>query len=698
MTSFSVPALAPLLEASPTILRLAIPRLAPVVATALVPELAIPLLVVGTSYAAFQALHYWSKAQNDAIQAKAQERYCALNSGDPDCAAAPTFTGGQSLGVSYKINMEAGYKEDTRYKIDHFPQYYSGPVIGVKTTKELEYKNGSDFSYRYTFVLQVGNPVQEIPQFNTSWGSYEQVRGFAEPYVRVLSVSRTDGQPDTGVQQNQNNFSQWQPAKQQTALQQLTDNDWKEAISSTSVRQLHEGETINQPVILTGNPSSVVPQERVPNVINFPGTVPAVAANDGIYIPANQENTAGFSIPSVQNIPNINQGESTRIQTQTGYIEISPTGKVTIVGSPSAPLPKTAAPPNVGSADIWGELQDIKGLIGLLPLAGAAVIAPAITRVPNLSQVGSAAETATCNIVSGKSPCNGNPLPRINNKLDDLITGLGLAGQAGQGGLLQAIYNTVTTINSKMGGELVGGLSGAITRTSSFLGVDRLMNLVTTIVVLHNAAMLSSALKDTLLSMVSSVGKASGLLVDAEGNAVDTNALFNQGVETFLKTLLGTEVYENTKQTFNRANRFYQASANIVNSFQSAINGVQAIVERGAEYTGKIGNALKRFGMVGENAYSWMSENMNTKTAWLDRLQSRINQTTEVISGVDDIAQNVISVQDSVKQLATEKQEFDKALKDLTPNKPADNSVVASQVKLDKDASQAPATTFADIP
>lgn len=55
--------------------------------------------------------------------------------------------------------------------------------------------------------------------------------------------------------------------------------------------------------------------------------------------------------------------------------------------------------------------------------------------------------------------------------------------------------------------------------------------------------MLSANLKVTLLEMLSSVGNATGLLQTSENENVNLNAVFNQGIETFLVSILGVESY-----------------------------------------------------------------------------------------------------------------------------------------------------------
>lgn len=674
MTSAAIPSLAPLLEVTPAILRLAIPRLAPIVATALLPEIAIPLLVVGASYAAFQTLYYWSKANNDAIQAKAAENYCTLNPDDSSCGAA-NFTGGQSVGRDYRVALLIRYRftfrggdivEDTRTK------QVPGAVLGAVNNRK--FSNGGAVGVEYSSAKSGYSNERYGENYFIEYDTYtDGVVDFES--AQITSITTVDGQPDTGGNLvSTPNFSDLSPEKQQIALQSLSDSDWRSVIASTSARQLQEGETINQPVILTGDPTSTIPQERIPNIINFPGTVPAVAANPGIYIPATQDNAIGLSVPGVQNIPNVNQGETIRIQTQTGYIEVSPTGRITIVGSPSTPLPATAAPANVGSSDLWKELQDIKNLIGILPIAGAAVLAPAMTRIPSLSQVGSAAETATCNVVSGKSPCSGNPLPSMNNKLDDLIRGLGLAAEAGQGAILQAINNTVNTVNSKLGAQIPGiGIGGKLSNFVNWSVADRVTGLVTMFASLHNTMMLTNSVKETFLDVLDNLLNTGYKLVPNlfkkadEDAAIDSREYIGGAINTFFGRLFGVAEWSALQQQWKAYNTIYSSSTNAYDNLRSIHNDSQEILNRLRKDTGELGNALVDEGIISEDNWEYRDTDKRVKSKSLMRLE-RMNQGLEALDtkleALEQVTQLVLNITNTAKEIKENADEIGKAFKD----------------------------------
>ena len=59
-------------------------------------------------------------------------------------------------------------------------------------------------------------------------------------------------------------------AKKEAALQQLTNDDWKEVISQAQPGTLSPNQIINHPIVLTGDPTSSIPEERSPRVIANP--------------------------------------------------------------------------------------------------------------------------------------------------------------------------------------------------------------------------------------------------------------------------------------------------------------------------------------------------------------------------------------------------------------------------------------------
>ena len=72
-------------------------------------------------------------------------------------------------------------------------------------------------------------------------------------------------------------------------------------------------------------------------------------------------------------------------------------------------------------------------------------------------------------------------------------------------------YAQTGLVNNKLGDQLTGGIGGKLTRMSNWLKLPQVVNTLTLIVTLHNAAMLSSALAETLGSVLSTGLAAVGI-------------------------------------------------------------------------------------------------------------------------------------------------------------------------------------------
>jgi hypothetical protein len=152
-----------------------------------------------------------------------------------------------------------------------------------------------------------------------------------------------------------------------------------------------------------------------------------------------------------------------------------------------------------------------------LPIAAATATA---ARVPNLAQIQSATETATCSAIKGDT-CSGSPIPRMNNNIDDMNRKLDALTQAGQGALLATMNNTLNGISSVLGTKVhVGGISGALGRFMSSSIVDRTLNLVTAAGVIHNCLMLSTSIQDTLFGMLDNIVAIPSLIQDPNGETM----------------------------------------------------------------------------------------------------------------------------------------------------------------------------------
>lgn len=293
----------------------------------------------------------------------------------------------------------------------------------------------------------------------------------------------------------------------------------------------------------------------------------------------------------------------------------------------------------------------------------------------------------------------GKTVKDLTDKLDKALQGLDIV--------------LLLKIDKKLGPEVEGGLSGQgkrifdlvgrVQATASAIGeklgkfakwarLGQLVSILTLITTLHNALMLSRSVGETLLSMLSN-GLAVFGIKDDQGNAYELGDLIGKTVENMMKETIGTENYTTLSTNFKKANRIYQAAANLGNSIQSLRFSVVSALETIGGWNARIGNALKRSGVVNESSYSWMNPSPNFDNKFTQALE----RVEDVVSQVDSVASEILSAQETVTQIGNQKTELLNSLglgteKPQTENQPQKTAAIAS-----KAASAAPNIEATDL-
>lgn len=319
---------------------------------------------------------------------------------------------------------------------------------------------------------------------------------------------------------------------------------------------------------------------------------------------------------------------------------------------------------------------------------------PPFPVAPKLNS-GNACQTAdpcTQKISSGVDSAN-DKADDLGKKVKDIADGLDKALQVLDIGLL-------TEINGKLGPKVEGGLSGQgkrifdlvgrVQATASAIGeklgkfakwarLGQLVSVLTLITTLHNALMLSRSVGETLLSMLSN-GLAVFGIKDDGGNPYELGELIGKSVENMMKETIGTANYTTLSTNFKKANRIYQAAANLGNSIQSMRFSVVSALETIGGWNARIGNALKRSGVVNESSYSWMNPTPNFDNKFTQALE-RVEDT---VSQIDSVASEILSAQETVTQIGTQKTELLNSLglgteKPQTENQPQKTAAIAAK-------------------
>ncbi|MGG6266300.1 hypothetical protein ACQ4M3_08870 [Leptolyngbya sp. AN03gr2] len=230
----------------------------------------------------------------------------------------------------------------------------------------------------------------------------------------------------------------------------------------------------------------------------------------------------------------------------------------------------------------------------------------------------------------------------------------------------------------------------------------QMMNIINTAATLHNAAMLSTNLAQTLGDLVTQSFQTFGPMFGVDQSVAETfdaNEVLGKAFNETMEKAIGKDAWNGTKTAWLKLNRIVTTASNIVWTVRSMGDSAREIAEWTAENTGKIGNALKRFRVVGENAYSWMPERVTAQNRWQQRIQ-RLMEGTENIddaaSSLTGVVGEVRSITEELNELKEQKQSFDKAVKEATPNNRPDNDATKKAADQSDQASKSPTLQPAD--
>lgn len=516
-------------------------------------------------------------------------------------AALPSvpFSGGQSPGVSYQVT--ATYTYETGYPpqpiTDTITFAATGPIGGITTQTTGNVKTWS-VSTGTGLVFLLSTDVSAV---GSSAG--------------ILNISRSDGQPDEGGDPP--------PVLDPDAPQRPSLASPNAPFSPPAPSALPGAVPFNNPRLMP-TPGVLPPPSNAP--LPNPFSPPAPAPN-----PA----------PSPRLLPSPRPG-----------------------GAPTEPAPsQNPANPNNQGLQNPANRGQMPGLVPAAIMAGTLLIGERLANRPAPSPAATTPPTTG----TGSPP---TPFCRFH---EDSVSHSKLDRQFSQLQAMEIFQSAFQAgMDAKLGPAIPnGGISGKLGRlgqmaskTWNFLQVDRVLNILSWIGILHNAYMLSNNLAQTLFSAIGNVLDAIGIQkIDEDGNeeAYDIQEIVNGWVDSFGKQAFGVQEWAGIKAEWKAFNRIYQAASNILNSLRSITFAMVEMLENIANYTGRIGNALRKSGTVLSSAFGWMNPNANYSN---NRFFNALNNTQEAVEAVDEIASSVLSIQQTSAELANQKSEFEKAIGD----------------------------------
>lgn len=598
------------------------------------------------------------------------------------------FRGGQSP-VQYKVDFYISYGNGTVSPLTYVIVW--GAISGLVYIKSGP---GAGNSYSNQIFLRARNQTGQLLDYDlisSSGGNPNILNNRAV----IVNIARTDGRPDTGGDPPPlNNPTSSAPGNSLGAPSAAPPSaapapspkapGLSSSLSSSPGSSPSPAPTPNPGP--TPQPQKQPTPQPEPNPYPFADPSPRPGLNLGAP-PGASPSPNPSPAPSGQSNRSPSPAPAPAILIQPG----GNPGPLTFGNNPTTGNPEPKAPPLTSpnkSPDPEKTTEEnigdqIKKLIGPLAIAIAAIDA-----LVQPAKIRAAAESATCDAFAPggcNAPIANNAAAAATNSANNgaALAGINALLNTLQTLFLQPILTAVNLINTKLGPLMSGanGISGFLGRLSSSLGIDRALNLIAIAANLHNAMMLSANLKITLLEVLSSVGNATGVLETSEGENVDLNQVFNQGIETFITTLIGVDNYAGLKVGLRKYSAIYRSATNVIsnvgNMFSSIGNGIEVIGER----TGKIGNAIRAAGMVRENAYQWMSERMTVHTNKFMTFQTKVGDVTEVLEAINEIAESTIEGQQSYTEAVKATTEFKKVLEEGTKEgaKDAENKAIAEE-------------------
>ncbi|TAF07771.1 MAG: hypothetical protein EAZ77_08660 [Nostocales cyanobacterium] len=328
-------------------------------------------------------------------------------------------------------------------------------------------------------------------------------------------------------------------------------------------------------------------------------------------------------------------------------------------------------------------------IVGRIPGQTTNLITP---KIPTTPQIGNVVKESVCNPKCQLPSINGFN-NAANNAANDIKKDIGQKIRDGNDAIQTG---ALAEVLRRLGDFIPGGISGKLVNGFKWLQLDRALNILTFGATIHNAAMLSNDIVQTLVGALTNVIT---LIVpkDDAGKGFDIGEAINSTVANVVKGIVGAENYTNLSNAWAKANRIYQATTNVLNSFMGLTQTVLQAAEMIAAYTGKIGNALRKGGVVLENAYGWMNPQpkFNRVTETLEKLQ-------QAASTVQMVTQVPLDVVNATTELTTASTDFVKAIKedDKDKNKatpvPEPDDLKAKETEA-KEASNVTNPSFEDL-
>jgi hypothetical protein len=373
-----------------------------------------------------------------------------------------------------------------------------------------------------------------------------------------------------------------------------------------------------------------------------------------------------------------------------------PTEKVTPVSRPVTTQP--TATENNTVRDLLG----ITALIAALKIGSDFLVNKSLEQGTKLNQIASNttptaqqtnAKQGVCDAMQ-PNQCGFEGVKQATTEATNPIKDQTAANAGLLAQILAAIANlasTIATLFSNVVGKL-DGIKEFLEKVARSAKLDKVYNLLTFLTVIHNAQMLSGSIATTLMETLS-LGLATAGIKDENESPIDIQAIINSTVENKVKSIIGVENYTTLSDRWKKAVRVYQAAANITYQVRSLWDSAKSLAELTGANVGRIGNALRRDGVVSENAYPSMADNPMMVNSPMQRLQN----LEEAASHMNSIASEGYGMTETVAQIKKDQDDFKKLVKEVPITPGVANDAQKAKDDAARAASVSPPISIPDL-
>lgn len=272
--------------------------------------------------------------------------------------------------------------------------------------------------------------------------------------------------------------------------------------------------------------------------------------------------------------------------------------------------------------------------------------------------------------VKHQIPSGNVPTSSINTPL--VVGGLGVVGVGAAATIAASPAARVRAANT------LSRMNRGITSLRASVDLSWILSVMTFAATVHNAALLST---DIVRSLIGTFDNMFNLLniKGADGQSLQMSKLLSQSINDALVNMLGVKQVAEIKAKWVQYSTVYRASAAVLGTLSRIQQNTLSVIEVTGSYVGRIGNALRRYGAVGDDAYNWMSEQIAARSVRYESLNNSLQNVSQASSDLNTVSASGVDTKDAIRTLDSDLDFLNKSLKEANPTKGEENTKVKQE-------------------